>query len=106
MDNYYFCDPEKNVNCKKDACFINNGPCNLTSYKEFAKLKTNQDEIAENVRTMDPEALADWLSKDDTFACEINCPVYKQYGYSKCPEGKMCRDSIVEWLKEKCKDGI
>ena len=104
MDNYYFCDSEKNIGCKKDACYINGGPCKLTSRKEFAKPKTNQDQIAENVRTMDPEALADWLSCD-IFVCEDRCPVYDKYGYSKCPKGKMCRDSILEWLKEECKDG-
>lgn len=99
------CDPEKAKTCPKTECHINGGPCTKTSVISWRKSKTNQDKIAENVRTMDPEALADWLSKDDTFVCEINCPVYEQYGYSKCPEGKMCVDSIAEWLKEECKDG-
>lgn len=107
MDNYYFCDPEKNVNCKKDACYINNGPCNLTSYKEFAKPKTNQDKIAEMVKEMDTEKLALVLAgieECDLFVCEHGCPIYEQYGYSRCPEGKLCVQSILEWLKEECKE--
>lgn len=99
MDNHYFCDPEKNVNCKKDACYINNGPCNLTSYKEFAKPKTNQDKLSEIVRTMKPEYLAEYLS-NDIFVCEQNCPIYDKYGYDRCQEGVTCEEAIIKWLKE------
>ena len=30
------CDPEKNINCKKTSCYINDGPCSLTQHYEFA----------------------------------------------------------------------
>ena len=33
----YRCDPEKNPECKKTACYISGGPCMLTSKKEAAK---------------------------------------------------------------------
>ena len=30
----YTCDPEKNAECKKTACYINGGPCDKTTRKE------------------------------------------------------------------------
>lgn len=30
-DGYYFCDPKKNKECKKNECFIHGGECRLTS---------------------------------------------------------------------------
>lgn len=35
--NLYECDPSKNTQCKKGACFINGGECRLTTKKEFKK---------------------------------------------------------------------
>ena len=33
----YKCDPIKNKNCKKNMCYLNNGTCNKTRNKEYAK---------------------------------------------------------------------
>lgn len=30
----YRCDPEKNASCKKTGCYVNGGPCFMTSKKE------------------------------------------------------------------------
>lgn len=34
---YYECDPEKNKDCKKTACYINGGPCHHTKRPECKK---------------------------------------------------------------------
>lgn len=39
--NVYECDPEKNTECTKESCFINGGPCHMTTYEELKKEKTN-----------------------------------------------------------------
>lgn len=31
------CDPEKNKRCRKTNCYINGGPCHLTSHEEYRK---------------------------------------------------------------------
>jgi len=115
----YLCDPKKNVNCPKDICqALGRGECIYTSHPEFAvnpdnpevvikvsnekiykKKQTNQDKLAEMVRTMDPEHLAEYLSCD-IFVCEQNCPICDVYGYDRCPEGISCEEAIVNWLKE------
>lgn len=33
----YECDPEKNTECTKEGCFINCGPCHMTTHEEFKK---------------------------------------------------------------------
>ena len=33
--NVYYCDPEKNVDCKKTYCYINGGLCCKTSHEEY-----------------------------------------------------------------------
>lgn len=33
----YYCDPEKNVECRKNECFINGGECYRTHNKEFER---------------------------------------------------------------------
>ena len=33
--NFYYCDPEKNVDCKKTSCYINGGLCCKTSHEEY-----------------------------------------------------------------------
>ena len=40
----YECDPEKNVNCRKDICIVNGGECHLTYNKEFSKEVQNERE--------------------------------------------------------------
>lgn len=35
--NLFECDPSKNTECKKGACFINGGECRMTTKKEFQK---------------------------------------------------------------------
>lgn len=36
MDNgFYNCDPYKNIECTKENCFINGGPCYSTTEEEF-----------------------------------------------------------------------
>lgn len=36
-DDIYMCDPEKNTECTKTGCYINDGPCHFTCNKEFEK---------------------------------------------------------------------
>lgn len=36
-DGLFLCDPDKNVECRKTACYINGGRCECTHHKEFAK---------------------------------------------------------------------
>ena len=33
----YECDPDKNTECTKEACFINGGECSRTTKKEYAR---------------------------------------------------------------------
>lgn len=33
----YMCDPEKNAECTKTGCYINDGPCHLTFNEDFEK---------------------------------------------------------------------
>lgn len=102
MDNdLYICDPNKNTECKKTECsYLGKGCCYQTTNKDFSKLNaTNQDKLAEIVRTMKPEYLAEYLS-NDIFVCEQNCPIYDKYGYDGCPEGVTCEEAIIKWLKE------
>ena len=33
----FLCDPEKNNKCLKQSCFINGGPCRLTTRENFKK---------------------------------------------------------------------
>lgn len=35
----YRCDPEKNVSCKKTGCYVNGGPCFMTSKKEYSEME-------------------------------------------------------------------
>jgi len=37
MEQVFKCDPEKNVACKKNDCFMNGGSCKATRHLEFAK---------------------------------------------------------------------
>ena len=104
----YLCDPEKNESCPKDGCYILGGPCRHTTDKAYEKKQTNQDRIAEMVRTMDPIKLAKILSgeyKMDIIECYRRCPVEKDRGYI-CPEGKTCFEGVLEWLKEDVKNAI
>lgn len=43
----YVCDPNKNLKCKKTACFINGGKCSLTQYKDYAVTDKNGNAIKE-----------------------------------------------------------
>ena len=99
--NLYICDPNKNTECKKTDClYLGKGYCYRTTNKKFSKSNdTNQDKVAEFVRTMKPENLAEYLS-DDIFVCEQNCPIHDKYGYDRCPEGVTCKEAILKWLKE------
>ena len=45
MDNIYLCDPEKNTECKKTACYINDGPCKCTMNPAYALTDLNGDPI-------------------------------------------------------------
>lgn len=35
--NYYKCNPEKAIRCKKTICYINGGNCKITSNIDYAK---------------------------------------------------------------------
>lgn len=95
MDNFYFCNPEKNTDCTKESCYINGGPCKLTSKEECKKPTTNQDRIAEMVRTMDAERLAEILEPE--FACDVDCPCAED---CKKHPGEICSVIIWKWLQK------
>lgn len=123
----YLCDPEKNVNCPKDICqALGRGECMYTSNPEFAlnpnqpeyvinesfkKKQTNQDKLAEMVRTEDPMILADRIY-DHTVCSTVTtpsihyCPLAgtctKQGSQSKME----CIYDICDWLKEGVEDGL
>lgn len=44
----YLCNPEKNINCTKECCYINNGLCSSTTKPEFAFTKENGEPIKEH----------------------------------------------------------
>lgn len=44
----YLCNPEKNVNCTKESCYTNNGPCSSTTKPEFAFTNENGESIKEH----------------------------------------------------------
>lgn len=44
----YLCDPEKNINCTKESCYINSGPCSSTTKPEFAFTNENGEPIKEH----------------------------------------------------------
>ena len=116
----YLCDPKKNVNCPKDICqALGRGECIYTSDPKFAlnpdmriennesfkKKQTNQDKLAEMVRTEDPEILADMIYDHTVCSTETTpglhyCPLSgictKQGSQSK----KECIYDICNWLKE------
>ena len=33
--NIYNCDPDKNINCPKESCYVHGGPCSQTTNKEY-----------------------------------------------------------------------
>lgn len=35
----YYCDAQKNTQCKKTACYINGGPCMLTTHSQYRRRK-------------------------------------------------------------------
>ena len=37
----YICDPDKNKECSKTGCHLNNGPCKYTKNPDFSKLGTS-----------------------------------------------------------------
>ena len=121
----YLCDPKKNVNCPKDICqALGRGECIYTSDPRFAvnpdmridntgsieKKQTNQDKLAEMVRTMDAHKLA--LLITDGIECP-NCPAEKycdqhicttEDGWERVPDknGELldCNQIFERWLKE------
>lgn len=116
----YICDPKKNVNCPKSICqALGRGECIYTSDPKFAlspdmriennesfkKKQTNQDKLAEMVRTMDPKVLAKMIFEghfEPIIHCE-NCPA-KEYCDERMkynennPEFVTCEMVMNEWL--------
>lgn len=45
----YKCDPNKNTKCNKKSCYINGGPCDTTTDKNYAEKETleNKEEVLE-----------------------------------------------------------
>ena len=111
-EKLYLCDPSKNIECKKTDCgHLGTGKCFCTTKKEFMadgyliEVKTNQDKLAEMVRTEDPMILADMIY-DHTVCSTVTTP-----GLHYCPlastctkqgsQSKMeCIYDICDWLKE------
>lgn len=98
----YLCDPNKNIECKKTDCgHLGTGKCFCTTNKDYMaegyliEVKTNQDKLAEMVRTMDPEILAKYIR--ESVVCGEDCPVMD---ICKPKKGETCYDLIELWLKE------
>lgn len=51
----YDCDPAKNVNCKKNMCYLHGGPCSQTLYKEFAMENEIRYYLRQLLACMEPE---------------------------------------------------
>ena len=34
--NLYLCDPDKNIKCRKNSCYVFNEPCHCTHNKDYA----------------------------------------------------------------------
>lgn len=109
INKTYLCDPEKNTECSKEICYLKDGPCCHTT-NELYKAEypiTNQDVIAEMVRTMDPEKLAkDISSFVENGSCMTLCPCGEDYCdkiYHKKINGKemTCERVLLRWLKER-----
>ena len=45
---FYLCNPEKNTKCIKSHCYINNGPCSLTTDPDKAFTDENGEPIKED----------------------------------------------------------
>lgn len=114
-DNLYLCDPDKNSECRKTSCITNGGPCYQTTNPAFEKkILTNQDRIAETVRTMRPDILAKYMSfVIEMGSCTSTCPVPESYcdryfvtdeNDERIPDedGNMltCEQVLTKWLKE------
>lgn len=108
----YFCDPEKNESCSKKECYISGGPCSHTFNKAYEKKRTNQDKLAEIVRTMDPKDIAKFITHTDSDFC-YKCPasdycdkhiLYSEDGWDRIPdengETLSCEEIFERWLKE------
>lgn len=92
----YICDPNKHTECPKTNCKHNGtGDCFQTIHEEYQKRPTNQDKLAEMVRTMDPEILAKYIR--ESVVCGEDCPVMD---ICKPKKGETCYDLIEKWLKE------
>ena len=90
----YLCDPEKNESCSKEICYISGGTCRHTFNKAYEKKQTNQDKLAEMVRTEDPMILA--VMTPGLHYCPLASICTKQGSQSKME----CIYDICDWLKE------
>lgn len=118
-EKLYLCDPNKNIECKKTDCgHLGTGKCFCTTKKEFMadgyivdRPKTNQDKLAEMVRTMDVHKLALFITNG--IECP-NCPAEKycdqhtytsEDGWSRVPDenGEIldCNQIFERWLRKK-----
>jgi len=107
----YICDPNKHTECPKTNCKHNGtGDCFQTIHEEYQKRPTNQDKLAEMVRTMDIHKLALFIT--DSIECP-NCPAEKycdqhmftnEDGWARVPDenGELldCNQIFERWLKE------
>lgn len=113
----YLCDPNKNIECKKTDCgHLGVGKCFCTTNKDYMaegyliEIKTNQDKLAEMVRTMDVHKLAIFITNG--IECP-NCPAEKycdqhtyttEDGWERVPDknGELldCNQIFERWLKE------
>ena len=50
FQTYYWCDPEKNTECRKASCFFNGGDCRITSRRSCAVLDGGMPVVAKILR--------------------------------------------------------
>lgn len=101
----YLCDPEKNKSCSKEECYISGGTCRHTFNKDYEMKKTNQDKLAEMVRTKDPEILADIIYDHTVCSTETTpglhyCPLASTCTKQGSQSKMECIYDICDWLKE------
>ena len=52
---FYYCNPEKNTDCKKTACIITGGECALTTNENFAMIGQDGNPIECPVAILEEE---------------------------------------------------
>lgn len=53
----YYCDPNKNIKCTKESCYIHGGPCELTKHKEYEMENEIRFYLKQMIACMEPDEI-------------------------------------------------